>query len=307
MNKIAKIGLIVVISILLIGCKKNEPIEDVSETVIPTQPVVEENTDKIVDNNAENLDIPIEENLEEPVEEEVTEDKDIVTREDLKDKLLDNNDTDDIEIPSKEAIEDSTDKKEGKKSEDTKNKATPTKTPSKTNTPTAKPTPKPTAKPTPKPTPKPTAKPTTAPKKSNEYAAVNIAGGNVLVTVKVKDIKKGKSAEKLLEDVEDENGASFGAIANKGYDIVVAKITVKLPSSMEGFTQDCIPDIRIRDAKGNLINGEAVYVYVGKLGDYNNSGLTKTYDVIFEIPEGTNTYMMQFGTYGEDNYNYIVK
>ena len=287
MNKIAKIGLIVVISILLIGCKKNEPIEDVSETVIPTQPVLEENTDKIVDNNAENLDIPIEENLEEPVEEEVTEDKDIVTREDLKDKLLDNNDTDDIEIPSKEAIEDSTDKKEGKKSEDTKNKATPTKTPSKTNT--------------------PTPKPTTVPKKSNEYAAVNTAGGNVLVTVKVKDIKKGKSAEKLLEDVEDENGASFGAIANKGYDIVVAKITVKLPSSMEGFTQDCIPDIRIRDAKGNLINGEAVYVYVGKLGDYNNSGLTKTYDVVFEIPEGTNTYMMQFGTYGEDNYNYIVK
>lgn len=291
MNKIARIGLVVVISILLIGCKKNELIEDVSETVIPTQPVVEENTDKIVDNNAENLDIPIEENLEETVEEEVTEDKDIVTREDLKDKLLDNTDTDDIEIPSKEAIEDSTDKKEGKKSADTKNKATPTKTPSKTNTPTAKPTPK----------------PTTAPKKSNKYAAVNIEGGNVLVTVKVKDIKKGKSAEKLLEDVEDENGASFGAIANKGYDIVVAKITVKLPSSMEGFTQDCIPDIRIRDAKGNLINGEAVYVYVGKLGDYNNSGLTKTYDVVFEIPEGTNTYMMQFGTYGEDNYNYIVK
>ena len=156
----------------------------------------------------------------------------------------------------------------------------------------------PTKKKEPTPTPKP---------KSNKYAAVNLDGADVLVTVKVTGTKKGASAEKLLKDVEDENGATFGAIANKGYMLVVTNIKVTLPSSMAGYTLDCIPEIRIRDTKGKLINKEAVYVYVGELGEYDNSGLTKTYDIVYEIPEGTNSYMIQFGEYGADNYNYIVK
>ena len=156
----------------------------------------------------------------------------------------------------------------------------------------------PTKKKEPTPTPKP---------KSNKYAAVNLDGADVLVTVKVTGTKKGDSAEKILKDVEDENGATFGAIANKGYMLVVTNIKVTLPSSMTGYTLDCIPEIRIRDTKGKLINNEAVYVYVGELGEYDNSGLTKTYDIIYEIPEGTNSYMIQFGKYGADNYNYIVK
>lgn len=157
-------------------------------------------------------------------------------------------------------------------------------------------------------TPKSTPKPTPTPKPSSgKYASVNLDGADVLVTIKVTGTKKGSSAEKLLRGIEDENGASFGAIANKGYTTVVSNIKVTLPSYMDGYTLDCIPEIRVRDTKGNIINGEAVYVYVSELGDYDNSGLTKTYDIIYELPEGTNSYMIQFGEYGEDNYNYIVK
>ena len=144
-------------------------------------------------------------------------------------------------------------------------------------------------------------------KKRTDIASIDFDGTEVLASIKVNSVKRGNKAVELLKDAEDDDGASFGAVANTGYEIVVVNFKVTLPSNTANYNGDCIPDIRVRGKDGKLINGEAVYVYTGELGDYENNGRTKTYDIVFEIPEIISKYSIQFGTYGADNYMWYSK
>ena len=333
MKKVIWFILLILITSSLAACKKKETtdemnvIDNTEEYVdgsIDTGEYTDNTNEEFVDNNADYFD-PSElyeddtENTDSDIRGESAdnneENTNIVTREDLKDLLLD--DDYGVEIPSKDNLDNfienttqtkdnneesngnqteqnnsgnsssnnSGSSKNGSSKSGSNNKSNKTSKSSKTN-------------PTPTPAPKTT---------SNQYASISLDGSDVLVKVKVNSIKRGEEAKKVLENVKDEEWKSFAEVTNIGYDLVIVNINVTLPKTIPEYPEECIPDIRVRDINGKLINNEAIFVYVGELGSYNNSGLTKTYDVVFEIPENVKQYMLQFGTYGKENYTYSVK
>ena len=146
-----------------------------------------------------------------------------------------------------------------------------------------------------------------ADKQEGNTASVEYNGDDILVDIQVKDLVRGAKAVEILEKAEVENRASFGTVANNGYEIVIMKIEVTLPDNLTNYVGSCIPDIRVRDKNGELINNEAVYVYAGELRDYDNTGTVKTYDVIFEIGKNVKNYSVQFGTYEKENYIWYSK
>lgn len=333
MKKVIWFILLILITSSLVACKKKETTDEMNvidnteeyvDDSIDTGEYTDNTNEEFVDNNADYFD-PSElyeddtENTDSDIRGESAdnneENTNIVTREDLKDLLLD--DDYGVEIPSKDNLDNfienttqttennqenngnqteqnnsgnsssnnSGSSKNGSSKSGSNNKSNKTSKSSKTN-------------PTPTPAPK---------TKSNQYASISLDGSDVLVKIKVNSIKRGKEAKKVLENVKDEEWKSFAEVTNIGYDLVIVNINITLPKTIPEYPEECIPDIRVRDINGKLINNEAIYVYVGELGRYNNSGLTKTYDVVFEIPENVKQYMLQFGTYGKENYTYSVK
>lgn len=329
------IMILTIIAILFTGCGKDKAKDKITEVTIAPVGVEDETEEteekeEFVDNNQTAItdeeddglsDIAIKDGGTDEIEEEpkgITKEElynDLVSGEDgelplvegsnktideLKEQIA-NTTEEEAEEAGEEEIKAEEVKKDDK--EDTTNKTTTN--PTTTKTTTTKPT---TTKPTTKTANSNNNKAavTVTPKRTDR-AAVNFDGTEIVTSIKINNTKRGSKAVEVLEDAEDTNGASFGTVANKDYEIVIVNFTITLPSNIVNYNEECIPEIRVRGTDGKLLNGEAVYIYVGELKNYKNDGRSKTYDIVFEIPKKVGKYSIQFGISGADNYVWYSK